>query len=74
MRFSRTMSSLWSWPRPQLGEKMASSKGDLDQRKAAIEEMLKPMKDSALEKYTDAHRFTLEKDNSQKRHMGRWRN
>ena len=50
---------------------MASSKGELDQRKAAIEEMLKPMKDSALDKYTDAHRFTSEKDNSQKRHMGR---
>ena len=46
-----------------LGEKMASSKGDLDQRKAAIEEMLKPMK-SALDKYTERIN-SLEKDNSQ---------
>lgn len=46
----------------KLEENVSSSKGELDQRKVAIEEMLKPMKDS-LEKYT-TRIDTLEKDNS----------
>ena len=46
-----------------LGEKITSSKGELDQRKTAIEELLKPMK-SALEQYTKRIN-SLEKDNSE---------
>lgn len=46
-----------------LGEKITSSKGELDQRKTAIEELLKPVK-SALEQYTKRIN-SLEKDNSE---------
>lgn len=46
-----------------LGEKITSSKGELDQRKTAIEELLKPMK-TALEQYT-MRINSLEKDNSE---------
>ncbi len=46
-----------------LGEKITSSKGELDQRKASIEELLKPMK-TALEQYTKRIN-SLEKGNSE---------